>query len=286
VWEHSAVAEYALDGALLWSAEFGADFDRRVHHDLVRQGSRTFVVNADAYAATDGRSYVMDGVYVFDADGELEAEWDLTELYDPAGEGGSPGGYWAAEFPGSIDWAHVNALWVDDDLNWTLSLHDFHTVIQVVGDPDAADFGALQWELVGDAAGGFTSDFTLTSSVPWVSPARFAGQHHTWMPEPGVLMLFDNNGMMPPEARALQIEIDEAARSAEITGAWSMGERCPGQSSAYLLPDGDVLGTCADSKTFRQMPEAGGEPSWTMTASCRTGSHRGPVYRGVPLSLD
>ena len=272
-----AVAELGFDGELRWITPV----DDPVHHEVLWHEGRVGVVDARAVTYPNGLTYVMDGVRWFDgATGAPLDGFSSEDLYDPQGLSNQVTNYWGALFPGAIDWAHTNALGVDGDGYGVLSLKAVDALAKVGGDPDAPDFGELQWTLTGKATSPLATDLQRISTTG-VSPLTFGDQHHVTVLSDGDLLLFDNQPGPNQLSRVLRIAIDEVAGTADLQQSWPVGRRCPAQGSAVLLDDGSVIADCADADTLVQIAASGAE-LWSMAASCSNGANPPrPLYRAL-----
>ena len=258
--EGEQIAEVAPDGTLL--RDLVAD-TLPLHHDLaVDDDGRIYVLDADE---VDG--YILDGVEIFDGEASV-ARFDLADVLTPTGTTGGDM-FWASEFPGAVDWAHTNSVELGPDGTALLSLKAQNAVMQVVLDPDAADFGAVDWVLTGD-------DSQLTSDLAWPDGGGFYGQHHVSWSREGELLLFDNG---TGSSRGLVVEVDLAAGEATELRSVAVGGSCPVQGSTYELPDGGLLTTCGNSGELQAF-DASGQATWSATVSCGS---RAPLARGLPL---
>ncbi len=279
-------------------------FDDYVHHDLMVMDNTLWVITAEevSYPDTDDcdgdpstttLDFITDGVAAFTLDGTQILEWDMSQIYTPWACGQE--GYWALQMDGE-DWAHANSIWVNQDLEWTISLRFTNMVIQVDGDPASPDFGELVWELAG-ASSDTTDDWRLWSSS--LEP-NFSWQHHAWWKRDGRMMLYDNNSMGPIDTRVVEIEFDESTMAAEIVEEYDLGMTCNGQGSAFdMLPSGNVVANCSDDTTTRgivdgtifEFESTGHTTVWEMDVSCDAtaspaGTRIGPLYRAQVFSFD
>lgn len=257
------VVEMTPDGARLWQA---TGFDRPLHHDVNKGGGLVYVLNASEH---DG--VVVDGLYVL-RDGALVAEWDLYDHVEVSADG-TADPFWWGWFPGSEDWSHANSVW-SDGVRGVVSLRWQDAILEIVADPDAADFGAITSTLVGTSS-------DLTSDFAWTDGGDFDGQHHV-TPVEGGYALFDNQGMSE-DSRALLLDVDTAAGTVREGESWSLDLHCDIQGAAYPLEDGGLLATCAtEGRVFRYTP-GNPDPVWEMTASCGSAGGPASLARGVPV---
>ena len=277
---HAGIAEYAWEGEQLGSALVGQDYDKPTHHSVFRRDGQRFVLNADDYVEPDG-TYVMDGIYVFDADWNVVDEWALRDILAPSG-GGAPGGYWGSVFPGAVDYSHSNGIYVGDTSEWIVSMRGLHTVIGVQGASAAPDFGSLQWALTTSGFSPFTTDYLVTSSNGATADPSFSDQHHAHIEDDGGLWLFDN-GNFGQDSRALRMTLRDDYDVADIDQVFQLDELCAVQSSVYLLPNAHVLVTCAGTQTIYEFDGASPEPIWEVKLSCAQGGNAPLMVRGQPI---
>ncbi len=255
---------YGLDGVERLRLERGVDFDKVLHHDLFWSNGRIFSVNAGVhtYGATD---FVVDGFYVFDGAGVI-AEWDLHDHLSEEPEGtGAPTAMWDGLFPDAEDLAHGNGIFEAADGTILISFRLLDAIYAVSGVDDPA-FGEVLWVLGGQGNG----DFDISANASVTTDTDFDGQHHPRM-EGGLVTLFDNR--LGTEARTLTMALDHAAGTAEIVEVHELRRNCGIQSSAYTLPGGNLLATCANRAEVFEYPGRNALPSsasrndpvWSMT---------------------
>lgn len=280
----SRVRTFGLDGALRVDAVKGAGgFDKFVHHDVFGRGGYLYVLNADTYDVNDV-DYILDGVYVFDGAGQVVDEWELASVVTPSGGSGFFGGYWGGTFPGGIDWAHGNGLYVDAAGDWLVSLFELDAIVKVDRDPLSAGFGQLAWVLAGDGPTAWPSDFAITDPDALTDDDTFGHQHHPSLLPDGTLMMLDNERV--GEARILQLGLDAGAGTAAIRGSYPIGEVCPFEGAAYPLDNGHLLATCAQTRQLIEVDPATGEVVHTLTPGCAIPLDAGALLaRGIPVRL-
>jgi len=258
--EGERIVEVAPDGTLV--RDIVADA-RPLHHDLaVDDDGRIYVLDA-----TEVDGYILDGVEVFDGTSSV-ARFDLADVLTPTGSLGSDM-FWANEFPGATDWAHTNSVELGPDGTALLSLKVQHAVMQVVLDPEAADFGAVDWVLTGD-------DSDLSSDLAWSDGGGFHGQHHVSWASDGSLLVFDNG---TSGSRGLAVDLDLDGGVASELRSVELGDYCSIQGATYELAGGGLLTTCGTSGTIEAF-DASGQATWSATVSCGS---RAPLARGLPL---
>jgi len=276
-----ALREFDMAGRVVFEAFLGSTYDNPIHHDVHRDGDWTYVLNASVHEA-DGISYVMDGIYVHGPDGDIVQAWSLADHVVPSGDG-LPGAYWASFFGGSVDYSHGNGLWTSDGM-LLVSFRALSAVMGLVADPLSPDFGEVLWVLDGDGDGRLGDDLTLSSSV--TAEVNFQDQHSPSVGEDGRLALFDNRRVGEGPSRAIQLDLDPEAGAAEIVESWDMNRHCAVQGSAYALPNGHVLATCAVSGTVMEFASEMAEPVWSGRVVCqKDGILPGLVVRAQPVQF-
>jgi len=277
---HSGIAEFAWTGERLGGGKVGVDYPLPTHHSVFRKGSLRFVLNANSFTEADG-TYVMDGVYVFDADWAVLDEWSLREVLTPSG-GGPIGGFWADEFPGTVDYSHGNGIDVDDAGDWILSFRGLNTVIKIRGDPVAPDFGSVLWALTTSGLSPFTSDYSVISSNGATTEPFFNEQHHAHLEDDGGLWLFDN-GEFGADSRGMRMMLDDNAATADIDQVFQLDTFCSVQSSVYRLPNGHALVACAGNQTLYEFDGVSSEPVWLASLGCNQAASTPLMVRGQPV---
>lgn len=260
--EGERVVEVAADGEVLRELVPS----EAQHHDLaVDDQGRIYVVDA---REVDG--YVVDGVEIF-AGTTAVARFDLGDAIDPEGHTGDDR-FWAQTFPGAVDYTHTNSVELGPDGTALLSLKAQHALMQVVLDPDASDFGAVDWLLTGDAS-------ELASDLAWTDGGGFHGQHHASWGDDGELLLFDNGTQV---SRGLALAVDPVAGTVHEVRSVDVGASCPVQGATYPLADGGLLTTCAGTGEIIAF-DATGEATWTASVSCGS---QAPLARAMPVIVD
>jgi hypothetical protein len=274
------IVELELSGRRVWTASRAEGaFAGPVHHDVTRRQGHTY-----ALTALEQDGLVWDGFLVFGPDGTQLASWDARGAFDPAwGNPGCCGLYWKDWWPDALDFAHSNALGVDEQLNAYIGYRYVDTIQQVMADPADPAFGTVRWTLVGDPDSPVPSDFALTSSHGATSELSFGSQHHV-QPVPGGLRLFDNRWDGTLDSRVLELDLDPASGVADIVRAVGVGARCPIMGSVFRLDNGHWLVDCGPERTFTELDPDTGTIVWQMEVGCPGGTKR-PPYRAVPLPL-
>ncbi len=262
---------YDLSGREVLRLERGVDFDDvPLHHDLNAARGRIHALFAERVTLADG-DYVLDGVLTVGVDGSVLGTWrhadHLTEVPFPGT--GFPG-FWAQEFPGAAEWGHANSVFAADDEDWIVSLRAFDRVIRVDGAT-----GTITWTLQGDGGG----DFVVASAPGVTANVDFIGQHHAAI-DGARVTLFDNRTALG--ARTVALDLDEVAGTATIVETHALGRACTIQGGNHVLPNGNVLATCATSSWAAEYAAGSPEdaaPIWTLALSDHT------VNRFVPVDL-
>ncbi len=223
------------------------------HHDVHYSDGYVYVLTDEV---VDGLT--VDGFTVFDSGGSQVGSWQLADHVEITGGGrGGPGG--------AAEWSHGNALVVEDGLG-LMSLRWQNAVVAIAADPTAADFGEIQWILIGDDA-DLEGDFT------WTDGGGYVGQHHATWTADGKLSLFDN-GDRADDSRVLHLDLDPAAGTVSVASSFDLGTHCDIQGAGWDLADGGVLATCGDGG-WAAAYDASGAEQWRLELSCSSGGGGG-----------
>ena len=316
--------EIAYDGTLVRTIDYGAAGECTLgqgpcpHHELRREGGQTWVGLAEEDAWSYGalglsgclgkRRYAIDGFRRYDPAWAATTDWWLDDygwwpdtdpgpFFDPAAPTpGCEGAYWSGTLgdpDAPIDTTHVNAFDIEPGPAAIVSVSGFDQVARI----DLAA-GVVDWTLHATEAAwsSFATPISVDPSIIANRAARFSGQHHVqWVD--GRLLMLDNVGAA--YTRVLAIGLDEVAGVATMEqaytlvdddgGTWSSpaGMRCANRGSAYRLPSGTVLATCASAGTVLELDAADGTttagPLWSLEASCSAGGING-FYRALPVA--
>ena len=143
-----------------------------------------------------------------------------------------------------IDWNHANALEIDQDGNYLVSLRSFSEIAKI-----DSRIGTALWRL-----GGTRNEFQFASDTE-----RFSFQHGVRRLPNGHLLLFDNgNSRSPAFSRAAEYAVDEQAHTATLV--WSYRSN-PDLFSAFLgfaqrLTNGNTLVTFGVPGTVQEVTPA------------------------------
>lgn len=315
--------EIAYDGTVVRTIDYGAAGECTFghgpcpHHELRREGGQTWVGIAEEDATSYDalglsgcaakRRYAIDGFRRYDPAWSATRDWWLDDYgwwpdvdpgphFDPAAPTpGCEGAYWSdtlGDPDAPIDPTHVNAFDIEPGPAAIVSVSGFDQVARI----DLAA-GVVDWTLHATEAGwsSFATPISVDPSIVANRAARFSGQHHVqWVD--GRLLMLDNVGAA--YTRAMVIDLDEVAGVATIEevytladddgGTWSSpaGMRCANRGSAYPLPSGTVLATCASAGTVLELDVPDGSttagPLWSLEATCSAGGVSG-FYRSLPV---
>lgn len=275
------VREIDLAGNVRASFARGVEFPDYVHHDLVKKDGLVYALRARA-GQLDGATAVVDGVYVFDADGALLDELDTEGLWSPVVQPWMAEGYWGGLFPGALDPTHANSIVVDEAGDLIVSFRHLYAFAKFRGGPGTATFGELVWTAVGGADSPISADqeFVLTGGVD----PEFQGQHDVNFAPDGTLLLLDNGYQTPQTTRAVRYALDEEGRVLTALEAWDTGLVCPILGGARSLPGGHVVATCDSAGQVFEFAPGSPSPVWQATAICES-IIPSLVPRAIPIPL-
>lgn len=282
--DRGILREFTLEGELVAEMRYGDGVDQVLHHDAFRRNGRTWALTARR-ENHNGTDYIVDGLAAFDADGNLFADGAFSQFATPSGAGGPGAIYWTNLWPGVIDWAHANGLYVDSDGDVLVSLHTFSTILRVEGEPGAPGFGSIVWALGGSADSPFGSDFVIADPDGLTDDETFEHQHHPSLLSDGSLQLFDNGETVADEARILRLSLDVNAGVADIAGSWPIGQICPVEGSAFVRPDGNLVASCSVRTTFYEIDADDGAITGTTEAICPGNTGLDVIPRAIPIDL-
>lgn len=281
--DRDRVIELGLDGEVLLDLSRGTDFDRYVHHDVLRHGGRVYVPRVEQVGSKDA-TLLVDGIYVFDDSGALVGEMSTAGLWDLPQHDWALKGYWAMLFPGAYDATHANGLSIDGRGDLVVSFRHLHALVAFAADPDAPDFGTPRWSLVGDPQSPVgPGDVSLTAE-PGIS-ADFLGQHDANFVSDESLLMLDNRFISGDDARVLRLSVDLDAGSAHIEEAWDLQRVCLVQGSARSLPDQHVLATCSSGGHLYELAPGEASFRWHAGAQCAPGLPAASVPRAIPWAV-
>lgn len=264
------VRELRWDGSLGLDAERDANADAFVHHAVDVEGDRVAVLDTRPRAFPDGRTYLDDGVAEV-RDGEIVNVFRLGDHLDPQGRTGFAPAYWWGTFPDAIDAFHVNAVDLLPEGGFLLSIKHFDAIVKV----DAA--GEVAWAVTGSS---FSPDLGALDLEKRGDGVAFEFPHHVNLAPWGNVLLFDNGRTLTPSS-VVELAIDEAARTVRTVRRWELGVACPVQSSAYGLPDGTVVATCAGRREVFELDDDGIRRR--VRVDCANGDASGLLVRAKPI---
>ena len=258
------LTEYDLHNTPLLDLPMGPDqTGLNTHHDAATWGEWVYVL----YNESGGPPLwpLDDGVLVMDRDGTVVADLFLPDVL-------------VLDQPAAGDYSHANAINPTGDGDLLVSLRHQNAVLRVSADPEADDFGALRWQLVGapipDRA-SMLSDFELRSVDGALED--FMGQHDANLLPDGTLTMFDNRQYPLETSRMIDVSLDEDARVATVTHTYELGIKCPFQGGARMTRSGGRLATCASSRTVYGFGPGESESRWSLSVSCAD-IPAGPAY--------
>jgi hypothetical protein len=230
------------------------------HHDIAKHDGVYYVTYQEQVGA--GRGDVLDNLVIFDATGAELARWfAIDHLALPAD--------WSGDF------LHTNTITVDPDGDILLSWLGQDAIAKIDGDWTSPTFGDPLWLLEG---GNGQLGSTITTDWTGVGGEDgFDGQHSLFLRADGRLMVLDN-----AHGRGLVIDLDEAAGTAAVTGAYETREdRCGPQGTARSTVAGNPVVGCTGD-WVREYDLATGAPLWEAEVQCASAFHAGSA-RWYPL---
>ena len=166
-------------------------------------------------------------------DGSTEFEWNawdhftLDEWIEPK----------PSSMPEEFDFDHPNSIDFDRDGNYIVSFRRLSQILKI----DAVT-GEVIWRL-----GGRRGEFTLVDDPL----GGFSDQHSVRVLPNGHLLLFDNGGgHRPPESRAVEYELDTAAKTAKLIWEYR-------PNPAIYTPGGGAVQRLEGGNTFVAFGQAG-----------------------------
>jgi len=196
-------------------------------------------------------------------DGTAEFTWNafdhvaLDEFVNPP-QAGAPVG---------ADYDHPNSLHIDANGDYLVSFRNLDALFLV-----DRDSGAVHWRL-----GGKRSDFTFVDD-----PLRgFSGQHDARFLPDGRLLLFDNGTLhTPPTSRAVEYELDLAARTARRVWEHRLDRFNEFTGSAVRDAEGT---TWVGASMFGVVERVARDGAVLWRAELTSGGKPVPFYRAVPF---
>ena len=166
------------------------------------------------------------GIQEFDVEGNLIWTWHSTDHVHPS-EFSDGLNY----FPFNFDYAHGNAMQVDEDGNLIVSFRNTSTVYKI----DRANrTGEVLWRL-----GGENSTFSISNSH------RFSAQHYARVLPNGNIGLYDNGSLRIPirYSRAAEYKLDFSDFTVNLEWSYDANREvfAPGMGNAQWINDDLVL---------------------------------------------
>jgi arylsulfate sulfotransferase len=237
------------------------------HHEVLQRADHGFLAlstsihdvsgyptsELDATPRTMVAHVVSDRIVELSPDGTLEHELDLFDVLDPTRVTyDSFGAFWDTTYselaPGTIDWAHANAVIRAGD-DYIVSLRHQDAVVRMSRD------GEVQWILGPPArwSGELLAKVLTPVGADFIYPYKM---HSPALTAEGTLMLFDNGvgRASPPDAelpfeqrfsRAVEYEIDVAAGT--VREVWQYGRERGTELYASIVGDADPLPTTGNA---------------------------------------
>ncbi|MBS1634301.1 MAG: aryl-sulfate sulfotransferase [Bacteroidetes bacterium] len=177
----------------------------------------------------------------------------------------------------NVDWNHANALELDADGNYLLSVRHFNEITKI-----KRSDSSIIWRL-----GGNANQFTFTND-----PSMFQGQHDIRRIANGHITLFDDGSAGPPvhAARGKEYQLNETSLTATLT--WSYTENATTYSSAMgsvqRLSNGNTLvdyGIMYNLNRIFNVVDAVGSKVFEVVFSDTLRSYRSFNYLTLPWDL-
>lgn len=201
--------------------------------------------STDRDAPPEAALVVGDVVTEITREGQVVRAIPLLDILDPRRVGhGSFDSFWQADFPGSYDWSHANAVVYDASSDaYVVSCRHQDAVFKI-----RRETGALVW-ILGDPA-NWKEPWRAKLLTPEAGLIWPYHQHAVEL-NPGGVGLFDNGNFRAPAfeppnppyySRAVRYLIDEQQRT--VTQAWSYGAQSgPDSFFSSHLSDADLQPT-------------------------------------------
>jgi len=213
------------------------DYNTDVHEFLLLpNGNKTVVASKDTIVDLSGYTFggipgdtvanlYYNCILEFDPAGNIVFEWKGIDDVDPSEYIAGIGYYDLARF----DYMHMNAIDVDDDGNYLVSIRHCCSVYKI-----NRTTGDVMWQF-----GGNATDFTLTNDF------GFSANHYIQSHGNGVYSIFDNGNLngSPKQSRGVKYQLDEQAMTA--TRIWEYKHTPLVYANAMgnfdLMPDSNQL---------------------------------------------
>lgn len=178
--------------------------------------------------------------------------------------------------PNKVDWTHANAVEQDSDGNILLSCRHFNEITKI-----NRQTGDIMWRL-----GGKRNQFNFIND-----PLKFTGQHDIRRISNGHVTLFDNGYYHnPPLARALEYDLDESYKIANLVWSYSYSSSVYSIAvgSHQVLPNGNHLidfGNIPDGYPWLVLVKPDKTVAMEFSYSGAYTSYRAFNYNTLPWSL-
>ena len=247
------------------------DGDREHHHDVTPLPNGNMLMLRRRIETLDVAQFggpvqvKVDGIVETNPDGSIAHQWWGSEHWDI--QDWSPSLGLNSE---PYDWTHCNAVEYEAEQGRILVSARHHSAIYAISWPE----GELLWRL------GPGGDFALDGTAnDW-----FYNQHSPQRQADGTLLLYDNGNERPngqQYSRAVMLEIDESAMTAQVVWEHVIDPGTPVQGDADRLPNGNVL-ACAGGvlnsgnpvRIIEATTDAGSDPVWELSLPGSTSVYR------------
>lgn len=223
------------------------------HHDIMKRNGVYYAFYQESYGGGGFNEDILDTVVIFDGTGAELARWypiDHIEL--PVDWNG--------------DFLHTNTIFVDEAGDIHLSWLSQATILKIVGDWNAPDFGTPVWLIDGDDDAGMG-----TVAVDWSAVGgsnEFADQHSLIVRPDGRLQLLHND-----DGRGLVISVDEVGLTATVDAEYPAHENsCGPQGTSRSTLGGNAVVGCA-GEWVREFDGVTGDMLWEAEVICGDGGN-------------
>ncbi len=223
-------------------------------HELILLENGNYLLFETDYNLMDLREYgcsrqcevVWQVIRELDAEGEFVREWSLMDYYDPIEVIETVGAHILVENRNTVDITHANALYLDTDGNFIVSVRETSEVLKI-----DRETGDLIYRLTGDPRGG--DSFTYINDPL----DGFSFQHTASTVGENRMLIYDNGVYHEQrQSRVVEYELDVEAKTAELV--WSYALPVPEGEDPYY---GAVMGSAQRLENGNTIINFSGQPN-------------------------